>query len=131
MAAFSRSAIQTQKKEQKAQMEREAGLISENFPTVSKMTLVLTYYQVAAMPVIMVRTINFRTDSVANFKMNCVISGCEGGGFDLTKRVAASVKIHKNTLNGRLACNGTNEAINKNHASIDYEITIEYKDSLN
>ena len=131
MATFSRSAIQLQKREQRAQMDIEAGLVSENFPSVSKITLVLTYYQVAAMPVLMVRTINFLPHSVANFKMNCAISGCEGGGYDLTKIIATVVKGHKKTLKGNLACKGKNESFDKNHASIDYKINVEYKHSLN
>jgi hypothetical protein len=131
MAAFSRSAIQLQKREQRAQMDIEAGLVSEHYPNVSKITLVLTYYQVAAMPVLMVRTINFLPHSVANFKMNCAIPGCEGGGFDLTKIIATVVKGHKKTLKGKLACKGKNEAFDKNHASIDYEIIVGHKNSLN
>jgi hypothetical protein len=130
MATFSRSA-QLQKREQRVQMDLEAGLVSEHFPNVSKITLVLTYYHVGAIPVLMVRTVNFRSDSAANYKMNCAIPGCEGGGFDLTKIIATVVKRHKKTLKGNLACNGTNESFDKNHASIDYEIIVEYKDSLN
>lgn len=128
--SFSRS-VQLHKKEQKAQMDIEAGLVSEHFPIVSKITLVLTYYHVAVIPVLMVRTINFRPDSAANFKMNCAIPGCEGGGFDLTKIIAAAVKGHKETLKGNLACEGKNASFDKNHASIDYEIIVDYKDSLN
>ncbi len=131
MATFSRSAIQLQKREQKAQMDIEAGLVSENFPNVSKITLVLTYYQVAAMPVLMVRTINFRPDSVANFKINCAIPGCEGGGFDLMKIIATTVNRHKKTSKGNLPCEGKNASFEKNHASIDYEIIVEYTGSLN
>ncbi len=128
--SFSRSA-QLQRREQRAQMDLEAGLVSENFPIVSKITLVLTYYHVGAMPVLMVRTINYRPDSVANFKISCAIPGCESGGFDLTKVIAVVVKGHKNTLKGKLACKGKNESFGKNHASIDYDISVEYKDSLN
>src|SRR5208337_2455272 len=105
--SFSRSA-QLQKKEQKALMDIEAGLVSEHFSTVSKITLVLTYYHAAVIPVLMVRTINFRPDSVANFKMNCAIPGCEGGGFDLKKIIATAVKGHKKTVKGKLACEGKN-----------------------
>ncbi len=131
MATFSRSAIQLQKREQRAQRDIEAGLLSERFPIVSKITLLLTYYQAAAMPVLMVRTINFLPHSVANFKMDCAIPGCEGGGFDMKKIIATAVKGHKNTLKGKLACKGKNESFDKYHASIDYEIIVEYKDSLN
>ena len=128
--SFSRSA-QLQKREQRAQIDLEAGLVSENFPNVSKITLVLTYYHLGAMPVLMVRTVNFLPHSAANFKMNCAIPGCEGGGFDLTKIIAAEVKGHKKTLKGNLACAGKNESFEKNHASVDYKIIVEYKDSLN
>ncbi len=128
--SFSRSA-QLQKREQRAQMDIEAGLVSEKFPNVSKITLVLTYYHVGAIPVLMVRTINFLPHSAANFKMNCAIPGCEGGGFDLTKIIATVVKGHKKTLKGNLACEGKNVSFDKNHASIDYEIIVGYKDSLN
>ena len=131
MATFSRSAIQLQKREQRAQMDIEAGLVSEHFSTVSKITFVLTYYHAAVIPVLMVRTINFRPDSVANFKMNCAIPGCEGGGFDLTKIIATAVKGHKKTLKGKLPCKGKNESFDKNHASVDFDIIVEYKGSLN
>lgn len=130
--SFSRSA-QSQKREQRAQMDIEAGLVSENFPNVSKITLVLTYYHVGAIPVLMVRTINFLPHSAANFKMDCAIPGCQGGGFDLTKIIASVVKGHKKTLTGNLACEGKNESFDadNNHASVDYEIIVEYTDSLN
>ena len=128
--SFSRSA-QLQKREQRAQMDIEAGLVSENFPNVSKITLVLTYYHVAVTPVLMVRTINFLPHSAANFKINCAIPGCEGGGYDLTKIIASAVKGHKKTLKGNLVCKGKNESFDKNHASIDYEVIVGYKNSLN
>jgi len=130
MAGFSRSA-QSQKRELKAQMDLEAGLVSERFPGVSAITLILTYCQVAAMRVLMVRTINLLPHSVANFKMDCAIKGCEGGGFDLTKIIATVVKGHKKRIEGKLVCKGENEVFDKKHASIDYEIIVEYKDSLN
>lgn len=128
--SFSRSAQQL-KREQKAQMNRDAGLVSENFPHVAKITFVLTYYHIGAIPVLMVRTINFLPGSAANFKMNCAIPGCEGGGFDLTRIIADAAKAHKKILKGNLACTGTSELLPKDHASIDYTITMEYKDSLN
>src|SRR5208283_1572626 len=128
--SFSRSA-QLQKREQRAQMDLDAGLVSENFPTVSKITLVLTYYHVGAIPVLMVRTINLLPHSAANFKMNCAIPGCEGGGFDLTEIIATVVRGHKKTLKGNLACEGKNVAFDDDHASIDSEIIVEYNDSSN
>ena len=65
-----------------------AGLISERFPEVSGIIISMTYYKKGANPVLMERTINMLPTSDAYFKMDCMIRGCDGGGFDLTQTVA-------------------------------------------
>ncbi len=115
---------------QKRNEERlAAGLVSERFPYVSGMLIKITYYQETADPVLMVRTINVYPTSHAYFHMNCAIKECSDGGFDLTKTIKGLVKQRKKTAKGTMACNGVGTNLSRQHASISYEIQIEYSKS--
>ena len=103
-----------------------SGLVSEQFPQVSDIVIRMTYYQKAAIPLLMVRNVNFWPSRHAYFKMDCMIKGCSDGGFDLTSAVCGMVKIRKKTEKGKLLCNGTIDDLASDHASIAYEITITY-----
>jgi len=115
------------KMELKKQNNVAAGLISDRFPAVSGMVIHMTYYRKAANPVLMVRTVNIFPTSYAYFKMDCMIKGCDGGGFDLTAVVDDMVKTHKKVSKGALVCCGNVDALASEHASIEYETVIEYK----
>ena len=115
------------KMELKKQNNVAAGLISERFPAVSGMVIHMTYYRKAANPVLMVRTLNIFPTSYAYFKMDCMIKGCDGGGFDLTAVVDDMVKTRKKVSTGALVCCGNVDALASEHASIEYETVIEYK----
>lgn len=117
------------KLEQKKQITITAGLVSERFPAVSGIVIHMTYYRKAAIPLLMVRTLNIFPTSYAYFKMDCMIKGCDGGGFDLTAVVANMVKTHKKVKKGALACNGNIDTLASEHASIEYETVITYRKS--
>lgn len=115
------------KMELKKQDNIAAGLVSERFPTVSGIVIQITYYRKAAVPLLMVRTVNICPASYAYFKMDCMIKGCEGGGFDLTSVVTNMIKAHKKMKSGALNCSGTADAIESDHARIEYAAVIQYK----
>jgi hypothetical protein len=115
------------RKELKRQNNIAAGLVSERFPAVSSMVFHMTYYRKAVMPVLMVRTLHFFPASYAYFNMDCMIKGCNGGGFDLTSVVARMVKTHKKEEKGTLICHGCVDAVDSDHASIEFEAEIRYK----
>lgn len=102
------------------------GLLSERFPAVSGIVIQMTYFQKGANPVLMLRTINVLPTDAAFFNMGCVIKGCDGGGFDLTKVIAKMVKAHKKVGKGKLACSGKVDSRSIDHASVEYEIGIQY-----
>jgi len=114
------------KMELEKQNKFAAGLMSDRFPGVSGIVVRMTYCQIGANPVLMVRTVNFSPASYAYFKMGCMIKGCSDGGFDLTPVIADMVKTHKKLKKGSLACSGSVDNIAVDHASIDYEVAIQY-----
>jgi hypothetical protein len=113
--------------ELKKQNNIAAGLVSERFPAVSGMVIHMTYYRKAHIPLLMVRTINVFPTSYAYFKMDCMIKGCKGGGFDLTSVLAGMIKMHRKESKGIISCRGNNEALEADHARIEYEAVIQYK----
>ncbi|MBF0329563.1 MAG: hypothetical protein HQL10_10440 [Nitrospirae bacterium] len=119
------------KMELKRQNNVAAGLVSERFPSVSGIVINMTYYRQTANPVLMKRTVNIFPTSYAFFKMDCMIKGCEGGGFDLSSVVANMVKEHKKLKKGNFVCKGKIDSIASNHAHIEYEAVIQYRRGKN
>jgi len=116
------------KMEQKKQARVDAGLVSERYPKVSGIVILITYYHNAENPVLMKRTINVFPSSYAYFIMECMIKDCEKGGFDLTSVVNKQIKQQKKSVKGEMVCKGkTANGNSSNHASITYEINIKYK----
>ena len=105
-----------------------SGLVSERFPEVSSIVIRMTYYHKAVNPVLMVRTVNVIPTSYAYFNMDCLMKDCVDGGFDLTSVITDMVKHHKKLEKGKLVCsgNGKDHALASDHASITYEIKIQY-----
>ncbi|MDH4028989.1 MAG: hypothetical protein OEU95_09190 [Nitrospirota bacterium] len=114
-------------KELKRQKAAAAGLVSERFPSVSDIMINMTYFQKSGRPVLMVRTVNIVPASYALFNMDCMIRGCDGGGFDLSSVVSDMVKAHKKVKKGAIACQGNIDKQSSEHASIEYEAVITYK----
>ncbi len=108
------------------QMKLASGLVSERFPDVSGIVIHMTYYHKGVNPVLMVRTVNFFPSGYAYFNMDCMIRDCVDGGFDLTSVVTNLIKHHKKLGKGKLVCNGKNDSLASDHASIAYEIRIQY-----
>ncbi len=113
--------------ELRKQVNIAAGLVSDRFPGVLGIVIYMTYYRETVIPVLMVRTVNIFPTSYANFKMDCMIKGCDGGGFDLDSAVADMVKTHKRVSRGSLVCRGNINAVAAEHASIEYKAVIQYK----
>ena len=115
------------KMELKKQVNIAAGLVSERFPGVSGIVIHMTYYRDAAIPLLMVRTVNIFPTSYANFKMDCMTKNCDNGGFDLTAIVAEMVRTRKTMKKGEIVCHGTIDSLASEHASVHYETAIKYK----
>lgn len=112
--------------ELKKQRRYDAGLLSERFPDVSGIVIRMTYYHKAENPVLMERTVNVFPTSYAYFNMECMIKGCEEGGFDLTTLINKHIKQHKKSVKGKMVCNSKNGTLASDHASISFEINIKY-----
>ncbi len=115
------------KLELKKQNTSAAGLLSERYPQVSGMVIHMTYYQNGINPVLMVRTLNVFPTSAAYFKMDCMIKGCESGGFDLTSEIRNMIKNARKAQKGSMVCKGKVDAVTCDHASVAYEISVKYK----
>lgn len=103
-----------------------SGLLSERFPGVSGMVINMTYYQKGANPVLMLRTINVLPSDSAYFNMECLIKGCVDGGFDLTSVIKGMIKTRKKVARGKLVCCGKTDSNTPDHASVEYEIAVQY-----
>ena len=103
-----------------------AGLVSERFPAVASIMFRMTYFQKTADPVLMTRTISFFPTNYACFHLECMREECTNGGFDLAPVVAGLVKHNKKSVSGKIVCNGKNEELLRGHASIAYEVSIQY-----
>jgi hypothetical protein len=103
-----------------------AGLVSERFPAVSSILFRMTYYQRTADPVLMKRTINFAPTNYACFHLECMRDECTEGGFDLTPVVAGLIKNNKKSVSGKIVCSGKSEDLRHGHASIAYEVSVQY-----
>ena len=114
------------KLELKKQNTFAAGLISERFPQVAGMVIHMTYYQNGINPVLMVRTLNVFPTSAAYFKMDCMIKGCDNGGFDLTPVIKTMIKDRKKEKKGSMECKGKVDTVTGDHASVDFDIAIKY-----
>jgi len=74
----------------------------------------------------MVRTVNFFPTDYACFRMDCIREECTNGGFDLAPVVSSLVKTRKKSVKGKIVCNGKNENLRPGHASIAYEVSVQY-----
>lgn len=110
------------------QKRMDAGLISEKFPKVDNIVIQMTYYQKTngASSVLMERTVNYFSTSYAFFQMQCMCKECTNGGYELGPAIAGMVKRKKTSGKGDLVCTGRGEGLPKGHASVTYEIAIQY-----
>jgi len=114
------------KMDQLKQKKIAAGLVSDRFPEVSGMVIQMTYFRKGLNPVLMLRTVNVFPTAYAYFNMDCMISGCIDGGFDLSPIIKEMVKKHTKLRKGTLVCCGKNADLASDHAHIDYEVTITF-----
>ncbi|HXX58374.1 MAG TPA: hypothetical protein VEI96_10275 [Thermodesulfovibrionales bacterium] len=116
----------TEKMELAKKNRLAAGLISERFPGVSGIMIHLTYYQKITNPILMVRTVHLLPADCAYFNMECMIKGCDNGGFDLSSIISGLIKKRKKSGKGTLTCRGKVDTVSTDHASVSYEISIQY-----
>jgi hypothetical protein len=119
---YKQSFREKQEREQAAQAA--AGLVSERYAGISNIKFRMTYYHRAVDPVLMKRTLSFSPTNYASFHIKCMHEGCTGGGYDLAPVVAGLARSRKRSGKGKIFCHGTNNTIG--HASIDYEVNIQY-----
>ncbi|MDA8088568.1 MAG: hypothetical protein M0Z75_17960 [Nitrospiraceae bacterium] len=103
----------------------DAGLLSEKFPQISKITILATYYYDRKGSVLMVRTINVFPNSSACFHLQCPIKDC-ALGFDLGPDIMELIRKGGKSAKGSAACSGKDGSDASIHSSISYEITIQY-----
>ncbi len=103
-----------------------SGRVCERLPDVSSIVFRMTYYQRTAGPVLMTRTVNFVPTDYACFHLDCTREECTNGGFDLAPGVANLVKSRKKSVKGNLSCRGKSDSLRFGHASIAYEVSVEY-----
>lgn len=112
-----------------------AGLVSDRYGAVSSIVFRLTYYQTSLNRILMTRTLNFFPGNYAYFHIACMRDECVEGGFDLSPVVADMVKNRKTSIKGKVFCHGKNAIPGHSdisgHASLRYEINIDYKKNNN
>lgn len=108
------------------QLRVASGLVSDRFPQVNGIVIHMTYFRKGSNPVLMRRTVNVFPTAYAYFNMDCMISGCIDGGFDLTPVITEMVKKHTKLKKGTLVCSGKNADLESDHANIAYEVTIKF-----
>jgi hypothetical protein len=122
------AALQHSRKLEENRKKLEAGLVSERFPRVTKITFEMLYFQTPPGHVLMERTVRFFPTSAAYFFMKCFIKDCtEGGGFDLAPVVASLIRRRKKSGKGTMVCTGKGDGLPEDHSHISYEITIGYR----
>ena len=114
------------KMELKNKAKLDAGIVSERFPSVSGIKLHMTYYHNSENPILMQRTVNVFPTSYAYFNMECMVRGCETGGFDLSSIIKKQVKQKKKSAKGKMDCKGKIGEQSVDHAHIAYEISISF-----
>ncbi len=102
-------------------------MLSEVYPGVSNITIQMKYVHKAAVPIIMDRTVNVFPTSYAYFHMECLVKGCEKGGYDLTPVIKKMLKKGSKADSGAMKCRGKNGSSPADHAEISYEINVKYK----
>jgi len=114
---------------EKKQERLEAGLISDCFPEVASIDVIMTDRQKGINPTSILRTFNFLPNSYAYFHIGCLNKDCIDGGFDLNQVITTMIKYHKEQGEGELVCDGINR--HSNHSNIGYKISIQYMMSKN
>ena len=116
----------TAKMDLRKRQQVAAGLVSDRFPAVKGIVIRMTYFRKGVNPVLMLRTVNVFPTGYAYFDMDCMISGCTDGGFDLTPVIMEMVKKHQKSRKGTLACRGKSADLAPDHANIAYEVVIKF-----
>jgi hypothetical protein len=107
---------------------QDAGLISQRFPEVSSIVVDMEHNRKGISAVHLLRTLKFFSDSHAYFRVECLNRDCRDctDGFSLDQVVAAMIRNHKPSQEGKLDCEGN--GITSRSVNISYKVTIQYHD---
>lgn len=109
-------------KADRKQQKIDAGPVSELFPKVAKITINMTYSQTGVLEPLS-RIVNFLPGSSAVFRVSCLCSECEEGGFDFNKIIKKMVADHKTASKGKINCENCSAP---EFLNVDYTVTIKY-----
>jgi len=111
---------------ERIQQKHDAGLISKRFPEISSIVVDMEHRRDGISAILILRTLNFSSGSHAYFHVECLNRDCKdcAEGFDLDQVVAAMIRSHSSSSNGRLDCEGNGPT--SGHVNISYKVTIEY-----
>lgn len=111
---------------ERIQRRKEAGLVSARFPEVSSIVFDIKHYKQETSASRLSRTLLFWPDSSAYFHVGCLSKDCKDctDGLDLDKDVAAMVKSHTSSREGKFECDGN--GLTSSPMNIRYKVTISY-----
>jgi hypothetical protein len=109
-------------KAEKKQQREDAGILSDLFPKVRKISISMMYNQTGVLEPLS-RTVNFFPGSYAIFRLNCLCSECGEGGFEFSRTITGMVKSHKTASKGKTDCD---HCASPECSDVAYDIKIEY-----
>lgn len=119
---MSRRARAMAAKAEKKQQKIEAGRVSELFPRVAEISILMQYSQTGVLEPLS-RRVNFFPGSAAVFKVNCLCPECIEGAFDFTRTISEMVKARKTASKGKISCDNCSAPECTN---VEYAVMIKY-----
>jgi hypothetical protein len=111
---------------ERMQQKHDAALISRRFPEISNIVVNMEHRRSGISEILILRTLNFSSGSHAYFHVDCLNRDCKDctEGFDLDQVIAAMIRSHSSSREGRLDCEGS--GLTSGHVNISYKVTIQY-----
>ena len=112
---------------ERIQQKRDAGIVSTHYPEVAGIVINMMYNQKGIKKSLQ-RTVNFFPSSCALFRIDCLCKDCVDGGYDMSQVITAMIGKRKEAAKGTLNCegNGAGNGSSAEHATIVYEVAIQY-----
>lgn len=106
-----------------AEKKAATKLLSECFPRVSKIVILMDYNPDSSR---MMRTVNYYPSDNAFFQLHCMRKDCIDGMFDLSRAISGMIKTRKKVDRGEMVCRGEGCSQSKDPVRIFYEIRVQY-----